>query len=156
MSNSDNVLLSHGAENFDPDSLLEEEEQAETPGEIEEEDLAGLSSRPFPIVLSLKVHDFMNDEAVEVAGILQHMEFAYDKLSLQFTCLTPLAMKLAEMALDQRHSKFISCKIENGETVLFSSPEGKRLSALTNVQVENLTAETACIRVLFLRDEKNN
>lgn len=95
------VLVSQGAEDFDPDSLLELDLPTET--------VPTPASGAAPLVL-LKFIPPLGD-ALEVAGILRSISAKSTKITLSFACLAQVGLELVQLPMGEAASILEECQV---------------------------------------------
>lgn len=138
-----NLLLSKGAEEFDPNSMVEEVAPADT---------APIKSLPRPTLLSMKIVDKASLEPFEVGGLLQAVVSTKDSLFFKFTCLLAVAIELSSMAFrpDPAFLVLAEAKAKDAE----NSWEGLERMILTNATIGDFVGDTATVTVQFIRAEE--
>jgi len=135
------LLLSKGAETFDPDSMVEE---------AVPNDVAPVKSLPQPSILSLKIQPTSSPEPFEVAGLLQRINSDQGVLWFAFACLTPIAIELSHLAFLQEPSSLLETKIKTGESEE-QSWEGVERMVLKSVSVSDFVGSTATVTLQFVK-----
>src|SRR5437868_2635147 len=98
------ILVSPGAEEFDPDSMVDEPEIL--PSNPEEANKRALALAPKPF-LALTLAPPLGEE-LQVAGFLHKMSSTKHHLGLVFECLLPFGLKLSELALANERTAYVS------------------------------------------------
>lgn len=136
------LLLSKGAEEFDPDSMVDE---------VDSVDPTLAQPQSVSPLLSLILVNETSLEPFEVGGLLQTVVVTKNNLfSLGFTCLLPVAVEISSMVF--RNRIFLgsaTVKTESMENA-WDVPEQM---ALTNVTIGNFVGSTAIVTLLFARSE---
>lgn len=138
-----NLLLSKGAEEFDPNSMVEEVASADT---------APIKSLPKPTFLSMKMVDKASLEPFEVGGLLQEVVSTKDSLFFKFTCLLAVAIELSSMAFRPGPTflALASAKAQDAE----NSWEGLERMILADATIGNFIGDTATVTVRFIRAQE--
>lgn len=136
------VLVSEGADQFDPDSLLEEEVTLTT------KSLAG----ELPLAI-LKVSPPHSLDEFEIGGFFDGLSSEQGSLSLELTGLLPVALELSHLALMEDRTNLVSVQIRG------VGPEPSNLELpgfqLVSVQIGTPLSNRVKIKVLFNSYEHN-
>ena len=127
------VLVSDGADQFDPDSLLNEPETK--PSEV-----------AIPIAI-LTVSPPMNLELFKIVGFFEGLRSEQTGLTLEMTVLLPVALELSHLVLMKDSTNLVSLEIRNvnPEPSIFELPEFQLIS----VQIDSPLNNRVKTKVLF-------
>jgi len=134
------ILLSSGAQDFDPSSMVE------VPT-----DLHPAESTPNPpplVVLTLQPPAGAN---LQVAGLLQNYSASTGVFTCQFNCLVNFAMKLTRLGIASEPSKFVTCEIKAGDVEIDWEFEGYLLES---VAVNGIIGSMADVVVSFVKPSR--
>lgn len=101
------VLVSEGADQFDPDSLLDEELSASPLNE------------PTSVIAILAINPPMNLSTFQVGGILESLKTEQGCLVLNMTVLLPLALELSRLVLMTERTVLTSIELLTPERMMF-------------------------------------
>lgn len=121
------IRVSPGAEDFDPDSMLDEPEFSSPEAKI--------ATQNKSIVIGLFLEVPLAEEPMQVAGILHKLTSSRSFLSIQMECLVPFALKVVELAVAINQTGFLCLRF-------LSSPEE---DSLENWQLHGFKLDTASI-----------
>lgn len=127
------VLVSEGADQFDPDSLLDEDETTTWKVAI-------------PLAI-LTVSPPMTLEELKIGGFFEGLSSEQTELTLEMTVLFPVALELSHLALMKDPTSLVSLEIQNmnPEPAILELPEFQ----LVSVQIGSPLNNRVKMKVLF-------
>lgn len=132
------ILLSAGAENFDPDSMVE------TPEEQKE-----VARALAPSILSLFLRPSGDEaEPFQVAGFIKNLSGSSGVLNLEFHCLASIAADLAAFVFLAEPTFLSSAEVNMGKSAFKWEFENY---VLKSVNVEFVSEGTASVQVSFCK-----
>lgn len=137
------ILVSPGAEEFDPESMLDlEDRPASSPPQERRQNLS--TSKP---LVALTLCPSMADKMFEVAGILHGLTSDPDKFTLRMECLGAYALRMAEFSSYTEKPAFIECEVSMGEEA--AANFGMQHFELTSVSIESFDGVKAITVLQF-------
>lgn len=141
------VLLSPGAEAFDPDSMVEEPTPPSPP--TKPAFAATLTT------LALRLPESQEEvEPFQVVGFLKAIKAKNGVLDILFECLVLIGLDLCELTLASKPSKFVSCAFHvGGEESASHSWEFPGWN-LVHAAISEVQGAKALVELQFLRAEE--
>jgi len=141
------VLLSPGAEAFDPDSMVEEPTPPSPPPQP--------AFAATLTTLALRIPESQEeDEPFQVIGFLKAIQAKNGVLNLLFECLVLVGLDLCELTLASKPSRFISCTFrvggEENASHSWEFPGWK----LVHAAISEVQGAKAMVELQFLRAEE--
>lgn len=144
------VLLSAGAEGFDPDSMVED---LESPLQPPEENTTPSSSNITTTIVTLRLQTPGDpiDEPFQIIGFLHAVRAVKKRFEVAFHCLLPLAIELCAATLENSPTSFISCDFT------FPDPEEKPCTwefpgwSLAQAEITEVQGSKALVFLRFLK-----
>ena len=155
--NGNDVFVSLGAESFDPDSILDKENEEEIGNLPPEEDISSSTitshshnSSPKPIVIlelsPLSIEG--NTTVMKVAGILHNLSTSFSKFHITLECLLPYALEFIELGILPYSTTLLSCYINRDNRLNLPSD-----MSLVQASIKEMSTNKAIVFLEFLKEK---